>query len=171
MTSSFHVFASKGTNPICPTPPSSQPAKSWRGVPVFRGISASAGAMTREGRNSSRSSLFRNSTRGRNTRGYSSMSASMEYAVLPWSRMRTIGFRVDFRYEEDPNNYAGVRRGGVCLHVSLRQRCGRARRGVVRRPRPQRVAVATRQVWVSGPGGGCHQDGPVGDALGSIAWR
>src|SRR6516165_10340945 len=28
-----------------------------------------------------------------------------------------LGFQVDFRYEEDPNNYAGVRRGGVCLHM------------------------------------------------------
>jgi uncharacterized glyoxalase superfamily protein PhnB len=28
-----------------------------------------------------------------------------------------LGFQVDFRYEDDPNNYAGVRRGGVCLHM------------------------------------------------------
>ena len=28
-----------------------------------------------------------------------------------------LGFQVAFRYEEDPNNYAGVRRGGVCLHM------------------------------------------------------
>src|SRR5262249_25751312 len=28
-----------------------------------------------------------------------------------------LGFQLDFRYEEDPNNYAGVRRGGVCLHM------------------------------------------------------
>jgi uncharacterized glyoxalase superfamily protein PhnB len=28
-----------------------------------------------------------------------------------------LGFQVDFRYEEDPNNYAGVRRDGVCLHM------------------------------------------------------
>jgi len=28
-----------------------------------------------------------------------------------------LGFQVDFRYEEDPNNYAGVRRGGVYLHM------------------------------------------------------
>jgi uncharacterized glyoxalase superfamily protein PhnB len=28
-----------------------------------------------------------------------------------------LGFEVDFRYEEDPNNYAGVRRDGVCLHM------------------------------------------------------
>ena len=31
-----------------------------------------------------------------------------------------LGFQVDFRYEEDPNNYAGVRRGGVCLHMQRR---------------------------------------------------
>ena len=28
-----------------------------------------------------------------------------------------LGFRVDFRYEDDPDNYAGVRRGDVCLHM------------------------------------------------------
>ena len=28
-----------------------------------------------------------------------------------------LGFQVDFRYEDDPDNYAGVRRGGVCLHM------------------------------------------------------
>ena len=28
-----------------------------------------------------------------------------------------LGFQIDFRYEEDPNNYAGVRRGGVSLHM------------------------------------------------------
>jgi uncharacterized glyoxalase superfamily protein PhnB len=28
-----------------------------------------------------------------------------------------LAFQVDFRYEEDPNNYAGVRRGGVYLHM------------------------------------------------------
>jgi uncharacterized glyoxalase superfamily protein PhnB len=28
-----------------------------------------------------------------------------------------LGFQVDFRYQEDPSNYAGVRRGGVCLHM------------------------------------------------------
>jgi hypothetical protein len=28
-----------------------------------------------------------------------------------------LGFQVDFRYEEDPNNYAGVRRGDVYLHM------------------------------------------------------
>ena len=28
-----------------------------------------------------------------------------------------LGFQLDFRYEEDPNNYAGVRRGGVSLHM------------------------------------------------------
>ena len=28
-----------------------------------------------------------------------------------------LGFQVDFRYEDDPNNYAGVSRGSVCLHM------------------------------------------------------
>jgi catechol 2,3-dioxygenase-like lactoylglutathione lyase family enzyme len=28
-----------------------------------------------------------------------------------------LGFQVDFRYEDDPNNYAGVCRGGVFLHM------------------------------------------------------
>jgi catechol 2,3-dioxygenase-like lactoylglutathione lyase family enzyme len=28
-----------------------------------------------------------------------------------------LGFQVDFRYEEDPNNYAGVIRDGVQLHM------------------------------------------------------
>jgi catechol 2,3-dioxygenase-like lactoylglutathione lyase family enzyme len=28
-----------------------------------------------------------------------------------------LGFQLDFRYEEDPDNYAGVRRGDVCLHM------------------------------------------------------
>ena len=28
-----------------------------------------------------------------------------------------LAFQVDFRYEADPNNYAGVRRDGVCLHM------------------------------------------------------
>jgi catechol 2,3-dioxygenase-like lactoylglutathione lyase family enzyme len=28
-----------------------------------------------------------------------------------------LGFQIDFRYEEDPNNYAGVHRGGVSLHM------------------------------------------------------
>jgi uncharacterized glyoxalase superfamily protein PhnB len=28
-----------------------------------------------------------------------------------------LGFQVDFRYEEDPNNYAGVFRGDVYLHM------------------------------------------------------
>jgi uncharacterized glyoxalase superfamily protein PhnB len=28
-----------------------------------------------------------------------------------------LGFEVEFRYAEDPDNYAGVRRGGVCLHM------------------------------------------------------
>ena len=28
-----------------------------------------------------------------------------------------LGFEIDFRYEEDPENYAGVRRDDVCLHM------------------------------------------------------
>ena len=28
-----------------------------------------------------------------------------------------LGFEVDFRYEQDPNNYAGVRRDSVYLHM------------------------------------------------------
>jgi uncharacterized glyoxalase superfamily protein PhnB len=28
-----------------------------------------------------------------------------------------LGFQVDFRYEDDPSNYAGVRRGAVYLHM------------------------------------------------------
>ena len=28
-----------------------------------------------------------------------------------------LGFQVDFQYEDDPSNYAGVRRGGVYLHM------------------------------------------------------
>jgi uncharacterized glyoxalase superfamily protein PhnB len=28
-----------------------------------------------------------------------------------------LGFQVDFRWQDDPNNYAGVRRGGVRLHM------------------------------------------------------
>ena len=28
-----------------------------------------------------------------------------------------LGFEIDFRYDEDPSNYAGVRRDGVCLHM------------------------------------------------------
>jgi catechol 2,3-dioxygenase-like lactoylglutathione lyase family enzyme len=28
-----------------------------------------------------------------------------------------LGFQIEFRYEEQPDNYAGVRRDGVCLHM------------------------------------------------------
>lgn len=28
-----------------------------------------------------------------------------------------LGFQIEFRYEEDPGNYAGVCRDGVCLHM------------------------------------------------------
>jgi uncharacterized glyoxalase superfamily protein PhnB len=28
-----------------------------------------------------------------------------------------LGFQIDFRNEEQPDNYAGVRRDGVCLHM------------------------------------------------------
>lgn len=32
-----------------------------------------------------------------------------------------LGFEVDFRYETDPNNYAGVRRDGVRLHMQWQE--------------------------------------------------
>jgi uncharacterized glyoxalase superfamily protein PhnB len=39
------------------------------------------------------------------------VDAALKYYV------ERLGFQVDFRYEEDPDNYAGVRRGDVCLHM------------------------------------------------------
>jgi catechol 2,3-dioxygenase-like lactoylglutathione lyase family enzyme len=50
-----------------------------------------------------------------------------------------LGFQVDFRYEEDPNNYAGVRRGDVYLHMQW-QHEDRFKSGMAGR---LRVRVAT----------------------------
>jgi len=45
-----------------------------------------------------------------------------------------LGFEIDFRYERDPKNYAGVRRNDVCLHMQW-QHEDEFKKGIAGRPR------------------------------------
>jgi catechol 2,3-dioxygenase-like lactoylglutathione lyase family enzyme len=45
-----------------------------------------------------------------------------------------LGFQVEFRYQEDPGNYAGVIRDGVCLHMQW-QNEDHFKQGTAGRPR------------------------------------